>query len=345
MKLLRGYWWLFPLFTAIGLLFFSYHYLDDLARQIHGTFAQRFIEEMTGAYTAMVLVPSIVWFTRHFPWQAQIAGILAYSLVHTTLMWLTRAAIFPLAGLGHYDYGLMGYRYPMEASHDFIMYPMMIGFVYFYDHVRRSRESEVANAQLQRELAEAKFDNLRLQLHPHFLFNTLNAVSAVMYEDVRKADAMLARLSEFLRVILTTSDVQEITLDEELQIERMYLDIMKARLENTLRLNIAAEPDVRLAKVPALILQPIIENCIRHGMRSERGELDIEIDVVRTQTGVEVRIRDNGRGVSTTNVRFGRGLSNTVSRLSHLYGEQAELRVAQLEPHVTEVTLHFPLRT
>ncbi len=142
-------------------------------------------------------------------------------------MWITRAAIFPIAGMGHYDYGVMTYRYPMEASHDFILYPIMIGFIYFYDRMSRARESEIAAAQLRCELSEAKLENLRLQLHPHFLFNTLNAVSAVMYEDVRKADAMLARLSEFLRVILTTSDVQEITLDEELQIERMYVDVMK----------------------------------------------------------------------------------------------------------------------
>ena len=99
----------------------------------------------------------------------------------------------------------------------------------------------------------------------------MNAVSAVMYEDVRKADAMLARLSDFLRVILTTSDAKEITLDEELQIERMYVDVMKARLENSLRLRIEADADARLARVPPLLLQPIIENAIRHGLGAAHG--------------------------------------------------------------------------
>ena len=345
MGLLRRYWWLFPLFTAIGLLFFSYHYLDDLSREHAGTLLPRFIEEMTGAYAAMVLVPAILWFTRRFPWPAQIPALLVYSVVHTTLMWASRAAIFPLAGLGAYDYGIMSYRYPMEASHDLILYPIIIGFIYFYDRVRRAREAEVRAATLQCELTEAKLENLRLQLHPHFLFNTLNAVSAVMYEDVRKADAMLAKLSGFLRVILTTSESPEITLDEELQIERMYVDIMKARLENKLRLTITVEPDARLARVPALILQPVLENAIRHGMGSERTELDITIDASRQENEIELRVRDNGIGICAPSVPYGHGLSNVGSRLSHAYNDRCALRIAQLEPSGTEVCLQFPLRS
>jgi signal transduction histidine kinase len=345
MALMRRYWWLFPLFTAIGLLFFSYHYLDDLARQHTGTLVPRLIEEMTGAYTAMVLVPAIIWVTRRFAWPAQIPALLIYSIAHTTLMALTRSAVFPLAGLGQYDYGLMIYRYPMEASHDLILYPIFIGFIYFYDRVRRAREAELAAANLQRELAQTKLENLRLQLHPHFLFNTLNAVSAVMYEDVRKADAMLARLSEFLRVILNTGETSGITLDEELQIERMYVDVMKARLENNLRLTIAVDPDARLGLVPALILQPVLENAIKHGMGSLRSELVIAISAVRNHSFVELRVCDNGVGIASSEPPLGHGLSNVSSRLKQLYGDEAGIRIAQLEPSGTEVTLWFPLRT
>jgi two-component system, LytTR family, sensor kinase len=330
MNAVRRYFWLFPLFTAIGLLFFGYHYLDDLARSRYGTFTARFIEEMTGAYTAMVLMPLVIWFTRRFPWPAQIGGVIVYSFVHTTLMALTRAAIFPIAGLGH--------------SHDLINYPIIIGFIYFFDRIQNARQSELAAAQLQQELAQTKLENLRLQLQPHFLFNTLNAVSAVMYEDVRKADAMLARLSEFLRVILSTSDAREITLDEELQIERMYLDIMKARLENQLRLTISVDPDARLARVPPLILQPIIENSIRHGMGNARGELDIEIQGIRHGTAVEVTVRDNGIGLQSPAPAFGHGLTNVTSRLLHVYGPGSSLRIAQLAPRGTEVCLRFATR-
>lgn len=345
MRLLRRYGLPFLLFTAIGLLFFSYHYLDDLARGQHGTFLQRFIEEMTGAYTVLPLFPFILWFARRFPWQAQILGALVYTAAHTTLMAVSRAILFPLAGLGRYDYGIMSYRYPMEASHDMIVYAVLLGLIYYYDRAQRARQAQVEAARLQTELAQAKLENLRLQLQPHFLFNALNAISSVMYEDVRKADAMLARLSEFLRIVLTTSDAPEITLDEELQIERLYVDVMKARLENGLHLQIDADPDARLARVPPLILQPLIENSIRHGMADARGELAIAISAVRNGTALEVRVRDNGAGMGTGAPVFGHGLTNVQSRLTHLHGTAAQLRIAQLEPHGAEACLSLPLRT
>jgi LytS/YehU family sensor histidine kinase len=262
-------------------------------------------------------------------------------------MALTRAALFPLAGLGHYDYGIMRYRYPMEASHDLIVYPIVVGFIYFFDRLAAARQAEVDAAQLQRELAEARLENLRLQLHPHFLFNTLNAVSAVMYEDVQKADAMLAKLSEFLRVILNSTDVRDIVLDEELQIERMYVDIMKARLEHALQLSVNVDPDARLARVPALILQPILENCIRHGLSSDSHSLEIALDVRRNGGEVEIYVRDNGVGLGSqvTPQSGGRGLANVRSRLAHLYGEHCSLRVAQLAPRGTDVCITLPFQS
>jgi LytS/YehU family sensor histidine kinase len=304
---------------------------------------------MSGAYTAMVLFPLVIWFTRRFPWPMQIVGIVVYSGVHTTLMAITRALIFPLAGLGHYDYGIMAYRYPMEASHDLILYPIMIGFIYAYDRVRRARDAEVSSAQLQRELAEAKLQNLRLQLHPHFLFNTLNAVSSVMYEDVRKADAMLAKLSEFLRVVLMSSDVAEITLDEELQIARMYVDIMKARLEHALDLTVSADPDVRLARVPVLMLQPLIENSIRHGMDGAVATLHLSIDAMRNGAAVEIHVRDDGIGIGVQSTvstdSGGRGIANVRSRLAHLYGKNCALSVGQLTPRGTDVCVTLPFHS
>jgi hypothetical protein len=344
MASLRRYWWLFPLFTAIGLLFFGYHYLDDLARHNQGTALPRFIEEMTGAYAAMVLMPLVIWSARRFAWPWQFVAVVVYSVVHTTLMALTRDALFPLAGLGQYDYGIMSFRYPMEASHDFIFYPIAIGFIYFFDRVRRAREAEVAAANLERELAKARLENLRLQLQPHFLFNTLNAVSSVMYEDVRKADAMLARLSEFLRAVLTTSEAQEITLDEELQIERMYVDVMQARLENPLDLRIAVDADARPARVPPLILQPVLENCLRHGLPGAAADFEIYVTASRSGERLEVRVCDNGTGLQAGTTPFGHGLNNVRSRLAALHGERAALRIAQLTPNGTEVCLRLPLQ-
>jgi two-component system, LytTR family, sensor kinase len=201
----RGWWVLFALYTVIGALGFWYRYLDDLAREHYGTLGRRLLEESTGVYTAFALLPLIFALCRRLPWSAatwprtlavHVAGAIGYSLAHTTLMAVTRAVIFPLAGMGPYDYGIMTWRYPMELSNDVTSYAVIVGFVYFVERIRLAREGELRAAHLQAELAEAKLENLQLQLQPHFLFNTLNTISAVMYEDVRVADRMIARLSE-----------------------------------------------------------------------------------------------------------------------------------------------------
>lgn len=346
---------LFVLFTAIGLLFFSYHYLDDLARQHYGTAPARFIEEMTGAYAGFVLLPLVVFVTRRFPWTraawpaalvAQAAGLTFYSVAHTTLMAVSRAALFPLAGLGTYDYGVMAYRYPMEASHDAITYAVMVVAITFIDRFNRARAAELAAVKLEAELAQTKLENLRLQLHPHFLFNTLNAISAVMYEDVRRADAMLVRLSDFLRVILTSSDSPEILLEEELQIERMYFNVMQARLESKLRLSLDIEAAAENALVPSLLLQPLIENAIQHGMGAVREELEIDIVARRSNGHVEIRVRDNGIGPGA-NQRdgAGRGIANVKSRLGHLYGDRFAFAMERNGAGGTDVNLRFPYRS
>ena len=342
----------FALFTAIGLLFFSYKYLDDLARNAHGTGSARFIEEMTGAYAAFALFGFVIWMARRFPWRragwqraliAHTGGALVFSLLKTTLMAASRAIIFPLAGLGHYDYGVMFFRYPMEPSNDVMVYAIMVGFINAFDRLAAARAAEVRAAELQAELAESKLENLRLQLHPHFLFNTLNAISSVMYEDVRKADTMLARLSDFLRVILNSTEVQEVSLDEELAVESMYIDIMKGRLESNLRLSLEIDPAVRNARVPSLLLQPILENSIRHGMASERNALNITIEVTRELDTLHIRIRDDGVGL-VGNPRFGHGLGNVQSRLVHLYGENSVFSLNDGEHGGAVVTLVFPYR-
>lgn len=349
-------YWLFWLFTAIGLLFFSYHYLDDLARQQAGTAGSRFVEEMTGAYSAFVLVPFVIALSRRFPFTAstwsiavlaQIGGFVGYSVIHTSLMGLSRLLIFPLVGLGPYDYGLMGYRYPMEASHDAIIYPVVVIIIYFADRLSAARRAELAAARLQAELAQAKLDNLRLQLHPHFLFNTLNAISSVMYEDVRKADVMIVRLSDFLRVILSSTDAPEIPFDEELQIEGMYFNIMRARLESKLNLRLEVGKEAEKAMVPSLILQPLIENAIEHGMGSSREALDINIAAQRTDGTINISISDNGVGfapVDRTASGHGKGIANVKSRLTHLYGDAFAFDIGNNDQGGTAVTMTFPYR-
>jgi two-component system, LytTR family, sensor kinase len=342
---------IFGLFTAIGLLFFSYYVLDDLARGHSGSVLPRFIEEMTGAYTATIIVPIVVWTLRRVPFSratwpqallAQLGGLIVYTAGHTSLMAITRDVLFPLAGLGHYSYGIMWYRYPMEASQDAIFYPIVVGFVYVFDRLARARAAEIRAAELQTSLARAQLENLKLQLHPHFLFNTLNAISTVMYEDVGKADAMLAQLSDFLRLVLDSSGVHEVTLDRELTVERMYVDIMKTRLESRLNLSLDVEPELRDAAVPFMLLQPLLENSIRHGLVPDLNALDIAIEAHREGETTVIDVRDNGVGIRPNGTSEHHGLANVRSRLSHMYGDDAAFTIAPASGGGTLATLRIP---
>lgn len=339
------------LFTAIGLLFFSYHYLDDLARGMAGTALPRFIEEMTGAYSAAIVIPIAIWILRRFPFTrrgwplaltAQLGGLIFYTIAHTTLMAISRAVLFPLAGLGRYDYGIMTYRYPMEASHDAFIYAMVVGFAYVFERLRQAREAEVRAAELQARLAHSQLENLKLQLHPHFLFNTLNAISSVMYEDIEKADTMMAQLSDFLRLVLDSSGVHEVPLERELIVEQMYVDIMKTRLDTRLNLSIDVDPALRRAAIPFMLLQPLLENSIKHGLLSDSSALDIEIRARRMGGATVIAVRDNGRGLRANAATERHGLANVRERLAHMYGDAASFAIAPARDAGTEVTLSIP---
>jgi LytS/YehU family sensor histidine kinase len=340
---------------ACGTLEFLYRYLDDLSRGIHGTFATRFIEEGTGTLTFFVLVPFVFELCRRMPWRRERwprtvavlvgAGIL-FSLAHTTLMAITRSILFPLAGLGPYDYGNLVYRYPMEMANDDIFFAILVTLVYFVQRVREARQRELAAAHLETQLAQARLDNLRLQLQPHFLFNALNAISAVMYEDPRAADTMIARLSDFLRATLDASDQREASLENELRIVSLYADIMRARLEHNLKLDCACPSDLREVRVPSLVLQPIVENAIVHGMTGGRTAIGISIAAQRDGDDVLIRVTDDGAGLDGAggSPGSGRGLANTRMRLAQLYGDGERFRIARRSEGGTEVELRVPYR-
>lgn len=349
---LRNALWLFALATAVGAALFGYRSFDDLARGITGTWPERSIEEFTGAYAGFALVPFISWMVRRYGlgvrWPVaipmQILGWAAFSATHTTLMAVSRSLIFPLAHLGHYDYGNMVYRYPMEAFNDVVIYAVVAGFVVFLERQKQARKTELAAADLQRKLAQANLENLRLQLQPHFLFNTLNAISAVMYEDVGKADAMIAKLSAFLRTILASSDAKAISLEGELDIEQTYVDIMTTRLESALALETRVDEDAAGAAVPPMLLQPLIENAIQHGRPPGRGGLRVVIAASRENGRIVLRVSDDGVGPPAELRAGGRGLQNVRSRLEQLYDGDCTFEVVAGAGGGTDVRLGFPYR-
>lgn len=336
---------------VFGLLKFWYLYLDDLARNHGGTFAPRALEEATGVMAAIVLVPAAVWMSQKFrfgeqPWirlvPIHLGAAIVLSIVHTTLMAVSRAIIFPLVGLGSYDYGVMGWRYPMEFSNFVVIYAIFVGALNLLDYYRELRNRQIVAAELEARLAQTQLQNLQLQLQPHFLFNALNTISSVMYEDIARADAMLAQLSELLRRTLRRPDAQQVPLEDEMETVRMYLGIMQARFGEDLRVEVAMDADVARMLVPQLLLQPLVENSIRHA--AGRTPLEVTIRAAQNEGELLLRVSDNGPGITSAPLEKGIGLSNTADRLAALYGERHTLRFDNRPGGGLTVSVRIPLQ-
>jgi len=349
---------LFLLYTLIAVLLTGYRYLDDLTRQHPGTFYMRVLEEGTGVYSVFLLLPVIFRFARIYLYDRKgwlrlglfhLAAAVLFSAAHTTMMAISRHFLAPVMGLGRYDYGIMTYRYPMEFSNDLIGFTVIVGLYSFYQRLRIAQAQQLAAAELQTKLVQAQLENLRLQLQPHFLFNTLNTISSVMYEDVRAADAMITQLSDLLRLTLQASRGHEIALAEELEIARLYLDLMQKRFENKLRVTYSIDPSLNRSLVPQLILQPLLENSLRHGMKSGSGVMDLSIAAHRENGSLILQVSDSGSGLGEIDPSgvFGRGLglSNIRDRLAHLYGDRQQFSISNRPNGGAEVTLCVPLHT
>lgn len=342
------------MFTVTGFLRFTYMYFGDVARNEPGTFVHRLIEEATGAYTAAVLFVAVIAFVWRYPldrpgWRARLpahtAAMITYTLAHTTLMWATRTLIFRVMGMGVYDYGYMPARYLMESGEDALSYASFVVVITLYRYYRITRQREVRTAQLERGLAQAELRSLRLQLQPHFLFNALNTISSTMYDDPRSADRMIGQLSQLLRLSLRTSHAQEVPLRDELEVLACYLGLMKARFGTRLRATVVALPDTSDALVPSLLLQPLVENAIRHGNTSHAAGGAIDVRVSHVDGILQIEVADDGPGVPAGTDVFaqGIGLSATRDRLQLLYGNAHRFEARNRGPGFV-VTIALPYR-
>src|SRR5437660_1972387 len=206
---------------------------------------------------------------------------------------------------------------------DLIIASLIVIAVHALLYYQNFRASELAQSSLKSQLAQAQLRALKMQLHPHFLFNTLHSISSLVLEDPPKANSMIARLGDFLRLTLENSDQQLVSLKEETEFLRCYLEIEQVRFGDRLTVTFQLEPQTLSAEVPHLILQPIIENAIQHAIapRATRGHINIEAK--RLNSLLRVAISDNGPGISSNaNLPWkqGVGLTNVRTRLQQIYG-------------------------
>ncbi|HET6890422.1 MAG TPA: histidine kinase [Pyrinomonadaceae bacterium] len=224
------------------------------------------------------------------------------------------------------------------------MYFTVLGCVYAFTYYRESRERESQQARLATQLAEARLGALRMQLHPHFLFNSLNAITVLVRDqNTRDASRMLELLSGVLRHVLQSGKRQWITLDEEIRFLEQYLEIEQVRFSDRLEVVWSIEDTVQDALVPEFILQPIVENAVRHGIAKRIEGGVIEISARDSDGELVLTVRDNGPGYYPT-PDMGLGLANTRARLETLFGESGRLEVINVAEGGTIVAIRCPLK-
>lgn len=227
---------------------------------------------------------------------------------------------------------LIGFRLPIYLAIVSVAHAVLFS--------RRSQERD----RLEASLAKARIEALKMQLQPHFLFNSLNSIAALVHRDPHAADEMLAGLSDLLRLTIESSGEQELPLSEELKFVERYLAIEHVRFGERLRFEIEIAPEVRAAMVPTFLLQPLVENAVHHGLEPQQGAGLLSIRAWREGSRLRLTVADNGPGLADGPAhREGIGLPNTRARLSELYGDAATLELKSGEGMKVEISLPFRL--
>ncbi len=329
-------WTLYALFTG------SQSYLSSAYSQ-RIAFKPAFLYALLDSYTWAILTPVVLWLGARFAiqkknwWRTvplQILFAVVFAIVHVQIFTLA----LPMIG---YESSVRVARsvFLGKFHSDLLTYWLLIGLRHAVDYYRKFKDRELKATQLEARLAEAQLQVLKMQLQPHFLFNTLHAISALVHQDAEAADRMITRLAEFLRITLDTVGVQEIELKGELESLDKYLEIEQVRFGDRLTVVRSIEPHTLDLLVPNLILQPLVENAVRHSIAPRAAGGRIEIRARREGNNLVIDVTDDGVGSGTMPLREGVGLTNTRARLRQLYGaaQTVEIRAE----HGFRVTLSF----
>ena len=227
-----------------------------------------------------------------------------------------------------------------------LVYWIIVLISHAFNYYNRYRKGELQASQLRTQLVQAQLEALKMQLHPHFLFNTLHSISALLNQDIEAARSMISRLGDFLRLTLENAGTQEVTLQQELEFLNGYLEIERVRFQDRLTTLVKVDPEMLDQRVPNLILQPIVENALRHAIANSNGGR-IEILVEPRDAMLRIQVRDNGPGLrlvpaTKDNPKHGIGLANTKARLDRLYGSAHRLDLTNEPAGGLVVTMELP---
>jgi two-component system LytT family sensor kinase len=332
------------------------------------TMSQLYLAQLASAACFGILIPPMAWFAGRYPlargrWRRQLLAValggMLVCVIHPALYTGLDRIIGAVLGAPYSFHYRYGYAFvagrpevPFWKVWWYVLTYYLTSLVFFYGCVvavvsarqnyQLLRRSELDRMQLESGLAEARLHLLTMQLHPHFLFNTLNSISELMYEDVAAAERMVARLSELLRLALAQGDEALVPLVRELENLGIYLEIEKIRFQERIVVDVEVAPEARECLVPFMILQPLVENAVRHGISRLSRPGRILIRVVRHAGRLEIEIRNDGPVQAPARTSEGLGLRNTRDRLRTLYGEDYSLEYGPVPEGGWRVRLDIP---
>ncbi len=346
-----GFW------TFFGLLNGTQVVVSVWMEGMHIPFWRLFGTDFLGWLIWIPATPIVLALGRRFPvergtwWRVlpiHLATCVVISLAHAAFATFVYQILLPFGPprQPRSFFEMLSGRAMSQFHLDLLIYGATLGVSYAVSYYFRYREREFRASQLETQLAQAQLQTLKMQLHPHFLFNTLNGIAGLVRDSRNKAAVdMLAGLSDLLRYTLENAGKQEVALKEELEFLELYLDIQQMRFSDRLKVEMHIEPEVLDALVPNLILQPLVENAIRHGVSRRAGSGVVGINARRNEGSLRISIYDDGLGLKRDDGAAtveGVGLSNTRARLAQLYGERQRFSLSEREGGGVEANLVIP---
>ncbi len=351
LALIQKHWlkWLllFGIWSVIGLAFASQLYLSRAKYGDPVSWSFALGRSLADWYVFAFLSIPASWLAHRFPlekqnWRVPLLLHLGGSFIFSVSWMILRAWVEPgseisfAAAFSHalvftYVYNMLVYWVVVTVSHT-------VGYYLKY------QEREVRAAELEKSLSQAKLQALQMQLNPHFLFNTLHAISTLVHKDAEAADRMIIRLSDLLRYTLESTTDHEVPLEQEVQMLGRYLEIEQTRFGARLTVEMEIAPETLLTLVPNLVLQPIVENAIKHGIEPHARPGLIKISASRRDGSLVLEVRDNGTGLKAGPQRERVGLSNTRARLQQLYPSAFEFDLVNVPEGGLTVRMVIPWR-
>jgi two-component system LytT family sensor kinase len=347
------------IWTFIGAVFTLQSYFTSYRSERPMILTDSLYLQMVWSYLWALATPLVLWAAARLPIERN--NWIRSALLHVPISIVLSVFLTALGHIAnwlywgypagkHFSFEYMSRFVVANFSEGIGIYMLIALTSYAFGYYHRYREGQVKTLQLEAQLSQAQLQALKMQLHPHFLFNTLHSISALLNKDGESARKMITRLGDFLRLTLENSGSQEVTLQQEMEFLTCYLEIERIRFQNRLVTRIDLGEQTLDAKVPNLILQPIVENAIRHGIAPRSTPGLIEIAAKQLGGMLRIQIRDNGPGLpehrtSQNQFKKGLGLANTETRLKRLYGADHIFDLTNDPAGGLIVTLEIPFHT